>query len=124
MCHGTKISTNLPKPIKPYARKPKQLNNAKATTTLCDAFTPGPDIPKRVASHSAPVVALERRSHLLKNIIMNTWLKTGQSQGIHMLFMPYTKHRATIHMVPLMSNMSEASLKPNKYQGNDLPPNK
>src|SRR6476661_10852552 len=98
--------------------------SAKATTTLCDAFTPFPFNPKRVASHSAPVLALERRSHLARNIILNTWLNTGHSQGIQMLFIPYTKQRETIHIVPLISNISEASLSPRRYQGSFFPPNK
>ena len=80
-------------------------------------FTPFPFKPNRVASHSAPVFAFERRNHFAKNIILKTWLKTGHSQGIQMLFIPYTKHNETIHMVPLISNISEASLKPNIYQG-------
>ena len=57
-------------------------------TTWCDAHTPGPFWPKRVASHSAPVAALERRSQRERYIIRNTWLNTGQSQGIQMDFMP------------------------------------
>src|SRR5690242_16130026 len=115
---------NFPRPTNPYAKKPKHPINAKATTIVCDALTPAPFKPNRVASHSAPVLALERLSHFAKNIMLNTWLNTGQSQGIHMLFIPYTKQRATIHIVPLMSNMSEASLNPNKYQGNFFPPSK
>src|SRR5882757_3893257 len=102
--------------------KPRQLSRAKATTILCEARTPGPVFPKRVASHSAPVAAFERRSQRDRYIIKNTWLNTGQSQGIQMLFMPYTKQRLTIHIVPLISNISEASLSPSLYQGNDLPP--
>jgi hypothetical protein len=51
-----------------------------------------------------------------------TWLKTGQSQGIQMLFIPYIKHSVTIHIVPLISNISDASLSPRRYQGRDFPP--
>jgi hypothetical protein len=91
-------------------------------TTWWLAHTPGPFCPKRVASHSAPVAAPERRSQRERYIIKNTWLNTGQSQGIQMLFMPYTKQRLTIHIVPLMSNMSEASLRPSLYQGSVRPP--
>src|SRR5262249_8559259 len=103
---------------------PRQLSNAKATTILCEARTPGPLRPKRVASHSAPVVALERRSQRERYIIRKTWLKTGHSQGIQMLFIPYTKQRLIIHIVPEMSNISEASLRPSIYQGRDRPPNR
>src|SRR5215831_2036088 len=104
--------------------KPRQLNSANATTTLCDAFTPAPSFPNLPASHSAPVVAFDLRSQRERYIIRNTWLNTGHSQGIQIDFIPYTKHNATIHMVPLISNMSLASLRPSMYQGSDLPPSR
>src|SRR5579862_1051684 len=96
---------------------PKHPSNANITTLIWEAFT-FLSVPNLVASHSAPVVAFDLRSHFDKYIIRNTWLNTGHNQGIQMLFIPYIKHKATIHMVPLMSNMSEASLSPSKYQGN------
>src|SRR5882757_6386164 len=102
--------------------KPRQLSRAKATTILCEDLTPVPVVPNRPASHSAPVVAFDLLSQRERYIIMKTWLNTGQSQGIQMLFMPYTKQRLTIHMVPDISNISEASLSPSIYQGSDLPP--
>src|ERR1700743_784141 len=113
---------NLPNTTNPQAMKPRQLSRPKAPPILCEDLSQGPVLPQRLASHSAPVVALERRTHLDKNIIMNTWLNTGHSQGIQMLFIPYTKHRLTIHIVPDISNISEASLNPSIYQGKDFPP--
>src|SRR5689334_2624684 len=113
---------NFPNPTNPYARNPRQLSNAKATTTLCELIIPLPVLPNLLVSHSAPVVALERLSHFDKNIIRNTWLNTGHSQGIQILFIPYTKHNATIHIVPLISNISDASLIPSIYHGSFLPP--
>src|SRR5580658_7732732 len=118
------ICMNLPRPINPYAMNPRQLIRAKATTILCEDLTPGPDLPKRLASHSAPVVAFDLLNQRDRYIIINTWLNTGHSQGIQILFMPYTKQRLTIHMVPDMSNMSEASLSPSIYQGSDFPPSR
>src|SRR5437773_3408624 len=112
---------NFPSPTNPYARKPKQPSNANTTTLICDAFTLR-SLPNRVASHSAPVVAFDLRNHLDKYIMRKTWLKTGQSQGIQILFMPYIKQRATIHIVPLISNISDASLSPRSHQGSDLLP--
>src|SRR5437868_601455 len=109
---------NFPRPTKPYAKNPRQPISANATTTVWDACTPLPVMPNLVPSHPAPVSALLRLSHLDKYIILNTWLNTGHSHGIHKLFTPYTKHKATIHMVPLISNISEASLSPSIYQGN------
>src|SRR5450432_4100914 len=115
------ISMNFPRPTKPYARKPKHPSNAKITTLIWEAFTFLSE-PNLVASHSAPVVALDLRNHLDKYIIRKTWLKTGHSQGIQILFIPYIKQSATIHMVPLMSNISDASLRPRSHQGRDFPP--
>src|SRR5215471_8008340 len=86
--HGINISMNFPRPTKPYARKPKHPISANATTTLCDAFTPTPRKPNLVPSHSAPVFAFERRNHFDKYIMLKTWLNTGHSQGIQILFMP------------------------------------
>src|SRR5690606_1332248 len=98
--------------------------SAKTTTMVCDAVTPCPLRPKRVRSHSAPVVTLLRRSHTERYIIMKTWLNTGQSHGIQILFMPYTKASVTIHMVPDISNISEALDMPSIYQGSFLPASK
>ena len=81
------------------------------------AFTPFPFEPNLVASHSAPVLAFDRRSHFDKKHHMNTWLNTGHSHGIQILFIPYTKQSATIHIVPLISNISEASLRPKQIPG-------
>src|SRR5258708_30136360 len=122
MSQGIKICMNFPNPTNPYAINPRQLSRAKATTILCEARTPGPDLPKRLASHSAPVVALDLLSQRERYIIMKTWLNTGHNQGIQILFIPYTKHRLTIHIVPDISNISEASLSPSIYQGSDFPP--
>ncbi len=57
------------------------------TTLRCESCAPLP-LPKRVSIHSAPVMALERRSQLERYTIMKTWLKTGHTQGIQMLFIP------------------------------------
>ena len=49
-------------------------------------------------------------------------VNTGHSQGIHTLSSAY-KHNVTIHMVPLISNMSDASLHPSDIpQGRRSPP--
>src|SRR3546814_514960 len=97
---------------------------AKMTTMVCDAVTPWPLVPKRVPSHSAPVVTLLRRSHTDRYIIKKIWLNTGQSHGIQILFMPYTNASVTIHMVPEISNISDALDMPSIYQGNFLPPSR
>ena len=41
-----------------------------------------------------------------------------------MLFSPYTNSSETIHIVPLTSNMPDASDTPSTYQGMRLPPRK
>src|ERR1700752_3381190 len=110
MSQGMKISMNFPRPTNQYARNPRQPISAKATTTLCEACTTLPLLPTSVANHSAPVFALDLPNPRERYIILNTWLKTGQSHGIQMLLKPYTKQRATIHIVPLMLNISDASL--------------
>ena len=63
--------------------QPSALIRANTTTTMCDRFAPGP-VPKRVASHWAPVRAFERRSHIERKTIRKIWLKVGQSQGSQM----------------------------------------
>ena len=53
-----------------------------------------------------------------------TWLKVGQSHGIHTLLTPYTNIQYTSSMVPLISNIPEALEMPRMYQGKTLPPRK
>src|SRR5258708_37176203 len=100
MSQGIKICMNFPNPTNPYAINPRQLSRAKATTILCEARTPGPDLPKRLASHSAPVVALDLLTQRKRYIILKTWLNTGHNKGIQIFFIPYAKHSLTIAIRP------------------------
>ena len=58
------------------------------TTTLRWASVAPLSLPNRVCIHCAPVSTLERRSHVLMNIMRKIWLKVGQTQGSQMLFSP------------------------------------
>jgi hypothetical protein len=54
----------------------------------------------------------------------NIWLNTGQSQGIQILFIPYSESQYTSNIVPAISNMPEALDMPRRYQGRLFPPRK
>jgi hypothetical protein len=99
------------------------LTRAKITTTIWDKFAPRP-LPNLVRIHSAPVITFDRRSQGERYTIRKIWLKTGQTHGIHILFIPYRESQYTRSMVPAISNMPEAFDTPRKYQGRLLPPRK
>jgi len=69
-------------------------------------------------------MTLDLLSHAERYTIRNIWLKTGHTQGIHILFNPYRESQYTRSMVPAISNIPDALDTPRKYQGRLLPPRK
>ena len=102
---------------------PTTATKAKVTTLIWAKLAPL-SWPNRVLIHSAPVRTLDRRSQALRNIMRKIWLNVGHTHGSQMLLRPYMNSQVTSTIVPLMSNMPEASETPSTYQGRHLPPRK
>lgn len=80
--------------------------------------------PKRVSIHSAPVMTLERRTHLPMNARKNAPIIQPHIQWIHIERMPIKNSMDTIHMVPVMSKLETEPDMASHSQGIRLPPRK
>ncbi len=67
---GRMASQNFPIPSKKYAIKPIALMTAKRMMMFLEYTPPLPL--KRVSTHEAPVITLERRIQMAKKIMINT----------------------------------------------------